>query len=1034
MRNSIFHSIFTASSLLALVFSCAKGTPSEDPTMPSQAITISATVKDLPAKVNFTPSYDDTYGKPLSMALTWANGDALRVYNHADRSQYADFALSAESIGQKSGKFTGTLSFAAASYDVEVINGVFDYAAQTQPSDGVTTDLKYMASASGVTDLTSIAFTDFSSVLAITVQMPSSAIAAKIKSVDITASADVFNGGNTLSVTFDTIGDAGSDGVLHFFATLPQGDQEFAAGTTLLVKFNAPGEEHDVYTRFIEFPSASTFTNNKLNRLNISAANSATFANTSATGIGSEANPYLVGDKYQMVAMHGEMVSDATTYFRMVDDVDLTGEDWVPLNDMNNPPKSIYFDGNGHIISNLTVDSSGNTNKYPSFVGFLSGRVRDVVFDHATILAGSDKDYSGGVVSGYIGGNSYQGDCNGVTIRNSTVQSGGGTAFVGGLGGRVGKGGEFRNCHIINTSVSTGSSGTNVGGMLAYIASNATMLISDCSAENITVTGVGHYAGGLIAQIASNNPVTILRCHTTGTVTRSSSGRHFGGLVGSVQSANVLIKNCYSTCSVTGYQFNGGLVGSWYTSTNFTGGSGGIEHCYASGTITDKGNSGDGGLVGSLEVPGITITNSIAWNSTITANKYGDANYSSGAVVGRTHPNSHLENNYRKPGMSLTAYWVPSANFDHPDSQKNGDKYYIWKIGSDKVEANGGYTTATALSTPLGLWAYHGKHLDSGITVSPDDQLGFTSSAAIPGIDDTSASDPENQSYTGNNVWGLGTTKTIVDGVQWTNYHGTWEGSIREINIITTTLNEHNKLKLYYNYKEDGKKYLDEKCNYVTNAVAATNGPMTSQFARVDDIVKKAAGDMSEWTNNCAITIDGDNVDIVKVANSYEAATLGNNSVVCAGPLLVWKGNKLTASDEWLAADTNLWLTTGGNAGGQPRTAIGINKEGTKLIQVTVDGRWTSGSDSQKAYGMSTDLLAELMLELGCYKAMNLDGGGGSQMWVYGEGDMHNIVNHPHNCWPNYDADSGVYYWIHNNEVARRTTCCAVYIQSDLKR
>ena len=148
----------------------------------------------------------------------------------------------------------------------------------------------------------------------------------------------------------------------------------------------------------------------------------------------------------------------------------------------------------------------------------------------------------------------------------------------------------------------------------------------------------------------------------------------------------------------------------------------------------------------------------------------------------------------------------------------------------------------------------------------------------------------------------------------------------------------------------------------------------------------------------------------------------------------MWKGNKLTASDEWLAADTNLWLTTGGNAGGQPRTAIGINKEGTKLIQVTVDGRWTSGSDSQKAYGMSTDLLAELMLELGCYKAMNLDGGGGSQMWVYGEGDMHNIVNHPHNCWPNYDADSGVYYWIRNNEVARRTTCCAVYIQSDLKR
>lgn len=198
-------------------------------------------------------------------------------------------------------------------------------------------------------------------------------------------------------------------------------------------------------------------------------------------------------------------------------------------------------------------------------------------------------------------------------------------------------------------------------------------------------------------------------------------------------------------------------------------------------------------------------------------------------------------------------------------------------------------------------------------------------------------------------------------------------------------------------------------------------------------MVKGAAKDASEWTSNCALTIDGDDVDIVKVASHFEAAMLPNRTVASAGPLLVWKGNKLTASNEWLTADTEQWLTTGGNAGGQPRTAIGINKEGTKLIQVTVDGRWTSGSDDKNAYGMATDLLAELMLELGCYKAMNLDGGGGSQMWIYGMGDKHNIVNHPHNSWPIYGTTPAYYYWIKDNEVARRTACCAVYIQSDLK-
>ena len=164
----------------------------------------------------------------------------------------------------------------------------------------------------------------------------------------------------------------------------------------------------------------------------------------------------------------------------------------------------------------------------------------------------------------------------------------------------------------------------------------------------ISVTGGGHYAAGLVSQISSPNRVTITRCHTTGEVKRSGSGRHFGGLVGSVQCPDVTISNCWSSCSVTGYQFNGGLVGSWWEAGEFTGGSGLVDHCFASGKVTDAGNSGDGGLIGVLGVPGVTISNSIAWNEEIKANKYADGNYSTGAIVGRTHPNSILLNNYRK--------------------------------------------------------------------------------------------------------------------------------------------------------------------------------------------------------------------------------------------------------------------------------------------------------------------------------------------------------------------------------------------------
>lgn len=1030
MKKQLFHVAFAATLLLAFMSSCTREelAPVQEEVTPS--FTINASIADISTKVAFDPVYAID-GKPQSMTLTWADGDKLRVYNHADRSQYSDFSLSDESIGQKTGKFKGT-PVTASSYDVEVFNGDFSYASQVQPSDGVTSDLKYLASASDLAGLSDIVFTDFSSILAITVKMPSSAIAAKIKSVDITASADIFAGGNTLGVSFASVGDAGSDGILHFFATLPQGDQAIAKGASLLVHLNAPGEAHDVYTRFLEIPAAKTFTGNKLNTININAANSASYANTSNTGIGTEANPYLIGDKYQMLAMHDEMDTGETTFFKMIDDVDLKGVAWTALNVINtSPTKSIDFDGDGHKIDNLTVDG-GSTN-YPSFAGYLIGRVRNVEFDHAGITAGNTKEQSGGVLASYLGAGGFDASsCSGITIRNSSVTSGGGAAYVGGLAARVGKANEVRDCHVINTTVTT--PGGYVGGLLAYIASSHTMTIADCSAEEITVTGGGdHYAGGLVACIVATNPVTICRSHTTGTVNKNGNKRHFGGLVGSIQSSDVSISNCYSTCSVTGYQWTGGLVGSWWSSTNFTGGSGSIDHCFASGNITDTGNSGDGGLVGSLEVPGVTVTNSIAWNSSIAPNKYGDANYSSGAVVGRAHPNSRLENNYRKPGMSLTAYWVPSENFDHPDSKKVGETYYIWKIGADRVEANGGYTDATSISAPLGLWAYHGKHLPASTVVSPDDKLGWTSNVPIDGISGSGPEMAESPAYTGTNVWGLGTTEEIVDGVQWTRYHGIWEGEIREINIITTDLNEHNRIGVYQNYSDEGKLFLNQKCELM-DAVAGTNGSMTSQFVRVNDKIQSSGNDENKpWEHNCAFTINGNKLDIVKVDSNAEAATLSGNTVSCAGPLLVWKGNKLTAPAEWLAADTNRWLTDGNNSGGQPRTAIGVNKEGTKVIQVTVDGRWTGGSDASKAYGMPTDVLAELMLQLGCYKAMNLDGGGGSQMWVYGRGDVHNIVNHPHNTWPVYGTDPAVYYWIKDGEVSRRPSSNAVYIYSDLK-
>lgn len=285
------------------------------------------------------------------------------------------------------------------------------------------------------------------------------------------------------------------------------------------------------------------------------------------------------------------------------------------------------------------------------------------------------------------------------------------------------------------------------------------------------------------------------------------------------------------------------------------------------------------------------------------------------------------------------------------------------------------------------------------------------------------------------------TTVTVVPGVEWISFHGVWEGSTRNINIVKTRLDQHNKLGIFFNYRtpapagypavgpDEDYRDLDKKCIYL-DAVAGTNGPMACcQFVRVDGVEMNPPVEADDWIENCAITIDGNGsvVDIVPVSNNYEAKTLTNAAsgsqeapantltVGCAGPLLVYRGAIHTYKEQYTA---DFLKTT------HPRTAIGISRDGKTLIQVAVDGRWSkTGWPAEKtAVGMSTAVLAKLMKGLGCYKAMNFDGGGGTAMWVYGQGNSRNIVNHvSENQW-NWEGTK------------LRATGCAVYIKSDLKQ
>jgi hypothetical protein len=74
----------------------------------------------------------------------------------------------------------------------------------------------------------------------------------------------------------------------------------------------------------------------------------------------------------------------------------------------------------------------------------------------------------------------------------------------------------------------------------------------------------------------------------------------------------------------------------------------------------------------------------------------------------------------------------------------------------------------------------------------------------------------------------------------------------------------------------------------------------------------------------------------------------------------------------------------------EPRTAIGINRNGRYLYLIVVDGRQPFYSD-----GATFTELAELFIEQGAFTAMSLDGGGSSTMVVEGDAGRPKILNSP---------------------------------------
>ena len=674
-------------------------------------VTITACIPEGMTKVSFTPNGD-------ILELNWdQNNDKLTINGEEFRITAID--------GQKA-TFTGNEP-SGNSYTI-VLNqiGSASLNTQEQSEDGNADHVKYSVALSDVDSYQNIEFSEkwagdhhgsieLSSALRILAQLPSG-VAQKVTGVNIKAldakgePANVFAGGNSIAVTLKKAPESGNK--VNIYATLPAGTVSIPAKTQFFVKFVTPGAAQDYYTRYHEFTSASSFDPGKVNTLTLQCKNTASYAGKDDNG--TEQKPYLIADKYQMVAMGNLLSTTSRIYFKMVDDVDLNGEKWEPVS--KDGSTQIDFDGNAHTVSSLNIDNSEDIYPYTGFIGYLYGNIHDVTFSGANVNGGTKIS---GIVIGRSDASSHAANFKNITVRNATLTAN--NSYVGGLAGYIKKSEYITNCNIANSSITSTAGNVDpsiVGGLVGELVPNGSCTISNSSVEAVTVVGGctnenRSGLGGLVGRISAGT-VTLMQCYSTGTLTKASTN-NVGGLVGYISAGtNIAVQNSYSTCTISrGYTNVGGLmgrVGNVQVS---------IDNCFSTCNMPWKGGyGGKGGLIGIIQGPSVSVKNSIAWNDQLSGG-HEETDTGCGAIVGHTHPNCILTDNYRKPGMAYTGlFWVPSANFDH--ANVNGSTTPLKRITVDKNENNliDGTVTDFTDASCKHLFSYHGKHVAAGTTLS----------------------------------------------------------------------------------------------------------------------------------------------------------------------------------------------------------------------------------------------------------------------------------------------------------------------------
>ncbi len=373
-----------------------------------------------------------------------------------------------------------------------------------------------------------------------------------------------------------------------------------------------------------------------------------------AGGLGTEADPFQIATADQL----GEVANYMGNHFVVTDDIDA-----APLGDVE-PIGTYYpsthdgvyfentFDGNGHVISNLSVhNDDGNT-------GMFAAISSNAVIENLTLENIQVVSEGGNIETGGLAGRIF-GEVRNVHVTGSVESD---DNFVGGIVGLSWNGHISNSTSGVNVTGQAGTGGilgSNSGGGSAELLNSHTTEHADISGSG-TVGGVlGRNSDGTVADVSNYANVT-------------GSGGGVGGVIGS--NADKL-ENAYNTGDVeAGGQSMGGIAGinsgtihrafnsGSFTANDFTGG-GIVGQNTSSGVLQDAYNTGDGTTSG-------YGGGAVGWNNGGTLN----SSYSTGFTDTGFNTAGLIGNN---EGTVNDSYW---------DEDSRGDGEGVGDGSTDGVE------------------------------------------------------------------------------------------------------------------------------------------------------------------------------------------------------------------------------------------------------------------------------------------------------------------------------------------------------------